>query len=128
MNGLTLSILAFGIVFATGFRWFRLISAVALPKNRGLFIASMLAGVACAIAALLQSPGVVGVIFSSLAILLGGFFVIFWAISAQKGGTGALQLGEPLLHFSAPDQLGNAFDSSTLDGRPILLKFFRGHW
>ena len=128
MNGLTLSILAFGIVFATGFRWFQLIAAVALPRNRGLLVASMLAGVACAIAARLQSPGVLGVIFSSRAILLGGFFVIFWAISAQKGGTGALQTGEPLLHFSAPDQLGNTFDSGTLDGRPILLKLFRGQW
>ena len=128
MNGLTLSLLAFAIVFATGFRWFQLVSAVAIPRNRGFYVAAMLAGLGCAIAALLQSPGVIGVIFSGLAIILGGLFVILWAISAQKGGTGALQLGEPLLHFSAPDHQGNTFDSSTLDGRPILLKFFRGHW
>ena len=128
MSGLYISILAFAIVFATGFRWFQLVYAVALPKNRGGFVASMLVGVGCAIAALLQSPGTAGVIFSSLAILLGSFFVFTWTISAQKGGSGALQLGAPLLRFSAPDHQGNLFDSSTLDGRPILLKFFRGHW
>jgi hypothetical protein len=128
LSGLYLGILAFAIVFATGFRWFQLVYAVALPKNRGGFVASMLVGMGCAVAALLQSPDPAGVTLSGLAIVLGGFFVFTWVISAQKGGSGALQPGAPLLRFSAPDHRGNMFDSSALDGRPILLKFFRGHW
>lgn len=128
MYGLHLSILAFAIVLATGWRWFQLVYAVALPENRGGFLASMLLGVACAIAALLQSPGIIGAILASLAIFLGSFFVFTWTISAQKGDSNALQPGQQLLHFSAPDHLGDMFDSNTLDGRPVLLKFFRGHW
>lgn len=128
MYGLHLSILAFAIVLATGVRWFQLVYAVALPRNRGAFLASMLLGVACAIAGLLQSPGIVGAILASLAIFLGSFFLFTWTISAQKGSSDALQPGQQLLHFSAPDHMGEVFDSNTLDGRPILLKFFRGHW
>jgi len=128
VNGLYLSIMGFAIVFATGFRWFRLASAVALPENRLGFVASMAAGVCLAIAGLVQGAGLAGGILSTLAILLGSLFVFTWAISKQKGGSGAFQPGSPLLAFSAPDHLGNTFDSSTLDGRPILLKFFRGHW
>jgi cytochrome oxidase Cu insertion factor (SCO1/SenC/PrrC family) len=123
-----LSVLGFAIVFATGFRWFRLVYAVALPKNRIGFLASMAIGICFAVAGLWQGAGLVGGIFATLSILLGGFFVFTWSISKQIGGSGKFQPGLPLLAFSAPDHSGNTFDSSTLDGRPVLLKFFRGHW
>ena len=128
MNGLYLSIMGFAIVFATGFRWFRLASAVALPENRLGFVASMVTGIGLAIAGLAQGAGPAGGVFSTLSILLGGLFVFTWSISKQKGGSGKFQPGAPMLAFSAPDHLGDTFDSSSLDGRPILLKFFRGHW
>ena len=128
MSGLTLSIVAFALVSATGFLWFRRAFAVALPENRTGFVISMIVGVCLGIAGLVQGAGLAGGILSTLAILLGGMFVFTWLISAQKGGSGTLQIGSPLISFSAPDHLGNSFDSNTLDGRPILLKFFRGHW
>ncbi len=37
-------------------------------------------------------------------------------------------VGDPYIDFTAPDADGNAFTLSSLDGTPILLKFFRGHW
>lgn len=128
MNGLFLSILAFAIVLATGFRWFRLAYAVSLPENRFGFVASTLIGVGLAIAGLILGAGLAGAVLSTLSILLGGFFLFTVSISEQKGGSGKLQPGSSLLSFSTPDHLGNTFDSSALDGRPILLKFFRGHW
>lgn len=128
MNGVYLSILGFAVVFATGFRWFRLVYAVALPSNRIGFLASMTVGICFAIAGIVQGAGLAGGVLSTLAILLGAFFIFTWSISKQVGGSGKFQPGSPLLAFSAPDQEGNTFESSTLDGRPILLKFFRGHW
>jgi len=128
VSGLTLSIVAFALVSATGFLWFRRAFAVALPENRTGFVICMIVGVCLGIAGLVQGAGLAGGILSTLAILLGGMFVFTWLISAQKGGSGTLQIGSPLISFSAPDHLGNSFDSNTLDGRPILLKFFRGHW
>lgn len=128
MSGFHLSVLAFLLVFATGFRWFQLVYAVALPKNRLGFLLSMLLGAGLALVALVQGAGVVGSVLASLAIFLGCFFVFTWSISAQKGGPGTLQIGSKLQNFSAKDHSGNIFESTSLAGRPILLKFFRGHW
>ena len=128
MNGLYLSILAFAIVVITGVRWFRLAYAVSLPENRTGFVASMLIGSGLAISSLFMGAGLAGGVLAALSILLGAFFLFTVSISEQKGGSGELQPGSPLPAFSAPDHQGNTFDSSSLDGRPILLKFFRGHW
>ena len=128
MSGFHLSILAFLLVFATGFRWFQLVYAVALPKNRLGFLLCMLLGAGLALVALVQGAGVFGSVLASLAVLLGAFFVFTWSISAQKGGAGALQPGSKLQNFSATDHNGSIFESASLAGRPVLLKFFRGHW
>ena len=128
MSGIYFSILAFSIVFTTALLWFRLLRAVSLPRNRGGFVASMLIGVGLAVTGLVQGSGLAVATLSGLSILLGGMFIALVLISKQIGGSGTLQPGSPLMAFSAPDHLGNNFASSSLDGRPILLKFFRGHW
>ena len=128
MSGIYLSILAFAVAAGTAFIWFRLLSAVALPKNRTGFVLCMVTAICLAVGGLVTGSGAWVVILSSISMVLGGLFLSLVLISGQKGGSGNLQLGSPLLSFSAPDQLGDTFDSSSLDGRPILLKFFRGHW
>jgi hypothetical protein len=128
MNGLYLSLLAIGVVFATGFLWFRLAFAVALPENRAGFVSSMALGVSLGVSGLVLGSGLLNGTLAVLSLLLGGFFIFTFLISAQKGGSGALQIGSPLLTFSTTDQQGDTFDSSSLEGRPVLLKFFRGHW
>ena len=128
MSGLHLALIAFALVVATGFRWFQLAFAVALPKNRSIFLIGMILGAGLGIAALIEGAGVMGAILAGLSIFLGCFFVFTFLISAQKGGSGQLQPGSELIAFTAPDHRGIAFDSATLAGRPILLKFFRGHW
>ncbi|MEZ4240506.1 MAG: peroxiredoxin family protein [Myxococcota bacterium] len=40
----------------------------------------------------------------------------------------AVRLGEPLLPFSALTPEGERFDSASLAGQRVLLKFFRGEW
>ncbi|MEH6570222.1 MAG: hypothetical protein V7709_14170 [Halioglobus sp.] len=128
MSGFHLSLLAFLLVFATGFRWFQLVYAVALPKNRLGFLLFMVLGAGLALVALVQGAGVFGSVLASLAVFLGCFFIFAWSISAQKGGTGTLQIGSKLQSFSATDHRGDIFESASLEGRPVLLKFFRGHW
>jgi hypothetical protein len=128
VSSLVSASLAFVLVFITGFIWFRQAFAVSLPNNRAIYLLCMTAGVALGVYALTNNPGLLGGAFAVLASLLGTAFLFTWAISAQKGGPGRLIIGSPLIHFSAPDHLGNTFDSTTLDGGPILLKFFRGHW
>jgi peroxiredoxin len=37
-------------------------------------------------------------------------------------------VGETLRDFSALDENGERFELASTAGRPVLLKFFRGHW
>jgi hypothetical protein len=128
MSGTVLGFIAFAVVFVTGFLWFRRIHAVSLPEDRRGFVAAMLMGLALGITALASGAGWLGGVPAGLAIFLSTFFAFTVAISAQKGGAGAFQLGQPLPDFSAPDQDGRPFQLSSLAGQPVLLKFFRGHW
>jgi cytochrome oxidase Cu insertion factor (SCO1/SenC/PrrC family) len=119
---------ALALVGGAGVAWFRRAFAVALPENRAAFVAVWALGAALGIAALLLGAGWVGGIPAALAILAGSFFLFTVAISAQKGGSGAFQVGAPVPDFGAPDDAGDPFELSSLAGRPLLLKFFRGHW
>jgi cytochrome oxidase Cu insertion factor (SCO1/SenC/PrrC family) len=58
----------------------------------------------------------------------GSFFTVLVAISRQRVGPGAIQVGATLPDFEATDEEGQPFRLSRLAGQPILLKFFRGHW
>ena len=128
MSATALGFAALAMEVGAGVVWFRRAFAVALPENRAAFVAVWALGAALGIAALLRGAGWVGGVPATLAVLAGAFFLFTVAISAQKGGSGALQVGTPVPDFSALDDEGNRFELSSLAGRPLLLKFFRGHW
>ena len=39
-----------------------------------------------------------------------------------------IAVGDKIPDFQALDDNGEAFDSGSLSGGPVLFKFFRGHW
>lgn len=125
---MSLGLLAFAIVLVAGSLWFRAAMAVRLPENRIYYMTAWLTGVAFAIVALAGSPGWLGGIAASLALLVGGFTIFTVAISRQSVADGAIGTGDTIPAFTALDDTGALFDSSTLAGTPVLLKFFRGHW
>jgi hypothetical protein len=65
---------------------------------------------------------------SGLSLLMAGFF--FFLMSQRKTPVGEIRVavGDPLPVFAAQDWKGHAFDSASLRGQRVLLKFFRGHW
>jgi hypothetical protein len=128
MSGTLLGLLAFGFSIGTGALWFRRIQAVAIPANRAAFATAMLAGLALGVAALSQSPGYVGGTAAVIAIALGSLFTLTVLIGGQKGGAGVLEVGKLLPQFTAPDENDQPFEIASLAGKPLLLKFFRGHW
>ena len=115
-------------MLSTGLVWFRRLRNVAIPEDRIPFVAVMTAGAILGAIALLSQPGWVGGVCAGLAVLGGAAFGLMFAISAQRGGSGAFRVGRPLPDFSALDETGTPFPVRELVGRPILLKFFRGHW
>ena len=64
----------------------------------------------------------------ALAVLAGSFFCLLVFISPQKVADDAIAVGERLREFTAQDANGEVFSMSSVAGKPVLLKFFRGHW
>ena len=64
-----------------------------------------------------------------LDLIFFGLFLPFTvSISEQILPPGAIQVGQVIPSFSAPDDRGEIFDSEQLRGQPVLIKFFRAHW
>jgi hypothetical protein len=128
MSGTFLGFVSFGLVLGAGIVWMRRMQAVRIPRNRGAFVVAMAAGALLGVAALARGVGWIGGVPAGFAAFTGSFFLVLFAISRQKGGSGRFQPGAPLPEFSAPDDRGETFAVSSDSGRPLLLKFFRGHW
>jgi len=128
MNGVLWGWLALGVVFGTGFVWFRKIHAVQIPENRSGYFLAMGLGVALGLAALWQGSGLAAGIAAWVAVLAGGFFLVLRLQSSQQAHRPAVVAGEAIIDFTAPDEHGHPFSLSSLRGKPFLLKFFRGHW
>jgi len=123
-----LGLVALGIGVATTALWFRAALALRLPRNRSPFVVGWLAGAALGLASLFGDPGWVGGSAAVLAIAGGCFLSFTVAISRQRVGEDAIDVGDSLPDFSAPDEHGVVFQAASLAGQPVLIKFFRGHW
>lgn len=115
------------IVVATTI-WFRRAKAVALTGSRVPFVAAWAAGALAGLVALFGHPGFVGGTVATLALVSGALLLGLVAVSPQAVASNAIRVGERLRDFTAPDEHGQPFTLSQSFGRPILLKFFRGHW
>ncbi len=128
MSTTALGILAFLMLAGSMAIWFRKIQTVQIPENRGAFVASWAIAGLLGVTALVQGVGWIGGIPAGIAAVVGIFFTLLFLISTQKVGSDAIQVGARLPTFNALDEHGETFESSSIAGKPVLLKFFRGHW
>jgi hypothetical protein len=128
MIGTWLGLFSAAFSIGTWAVWMRRIEQVSVPRDRSFFVGAGAFGAGLGIAALAAGAGWLGGIAGTLGLLAGGAFVGLRALSRQDPGTHAVAVGSPLLDFAAPDDQGATFELASLRGRPILLKFFRGHW
>jgi hypothetical protein len=101
---------------------------VAIPKNRGVFLASAVLAAGLGVTALRGEPGWLGGIPAGLGTFASLMFLLLFSISRQKLGDDAIRVGATLPDFTATDEHGQIFDSQSLAGHPVLIKFFRAHW
>jgi hypothetical protein len=123
-----LAVAAFVLVAGSMTLWFRRIQRVDIPRDRRAFVACWLAGALLGVVALIQGPGWVGGTLAGIAIAAGALFSTLVYISPQKVAGHAIQVGERLRDFTALDEHGDEFSTADVAGKPVLLKFFRGHW
>ncbi len=63
-----------------------------------------------------------------LAILIGSFLPFTVGISRQEVATHGIKVGDSIPHYETLDEDGQLFDSASLEGQVVLMKFFRGFW
>ena len=127
-SGNRLGLAALVLAVSCALLWFRQANAVDIPENRMLFVAVWLSAVALGVAAFVKSAGWLGRIAALPAIVIGLFLPFTVSISEQVLPPNAIQVGQMMPAFSAPDDRGELFDSARLRGNPVLIKFFRAHW
>jgi len=108
--------------------WSRRIIATRVPEDRTGFVVAMSMALALGSAGLLAGAEGLARAGAWTGAITGGLFVALVAFSKQDDKIPAVTIGGPVLDFSAIDHEGNPFALSSLQGRPFLLKFFRGHW
>ena len=120
-----LGLFALVLILITATRWFWRAWRVNVPRNSNLFRALWATGLVLGAVALYQSPQDT---YAAWAVGLGLLLVYLVSTGAQKVSGEMINVGDALPAFTALDENGESFDSSSLAGKPVLLKFFRGHW
>lgn len=128
MSGTLLGVFAFLLVAGSMALWFRRMKSVSIPMDRRGFVACWIGGAGLGIFALTEGAGWIGGIPATLAVLAGTLFSGLVLVSPQKVADHVIRVGESLREFTAPDENGDDFAIASLSGKPVLLKFFRGHW
>lgn len=128
MDGAVLGMAGGALILGAGARWWQRMQAVRLPANAAPYVVVSAIAVALGVAAILAGPGLVGGVGAGLALLGGLAFLGLFAASGQRRTPPAVAVGAPVLELVATDDGGRPFALADLRGRPVLLKFFRGHW
>jgi peroxiredoxin len=107
---------------------YRQVKAVAVPMVPWGQFTLWVIGLALGITAFVSGVNILLVVPLSVAVIINVFFFIIVAISKLPSVQPAIEVGSPYIDFTATDSEGRQFTLSSLEGEPILLKFFRGHW
>ena len=117
------------LVFAVSMAfWVRAIRRVKIPENRTAFVLAWSLSASLALIALFSRPGWLGGLAAGLTLLASGFLLFTVAVSEQKRPQQSIRVGQIIPNFTALNEHGERFDSASLAGHRVLIKFFRGHW
>lgn len=128
MSGLVLACVALVIALSAGALFARGVKHVKVEEQRWIVNLLLAGAAALAVLALTREPGVLGGILAGIVLALSTVFFGLLALAGQSKQQPAIRVGAPILDFTAPDHTGEPFTLSSLNGKPILMKFFRGHW
>lgn len=127
-TGAKLGIFALVLAVACAALWFYQVRQVDIPEDRTAFVLVFLAAAGLGVAALVKGAGWIGGVPAGLAIFIGILLPFTIAVSPQEAEARAIQVGDTIPHFTSTEDSGKAFDSESLDGHLVLIKFFRAHW
>ncbi len=128
-TGTKVGILALVLAVGAAVLWFYMAGYVGIPENRTGFVIVFVGAAALGVFAYIKGTSIVGALPPALAILVGGFLTMTIYISPQTlDSARSIKVGDTIPHFTAIDGNGKTFDSDSLHGHLVLIKFFRAHW
>ncbi len=128
VDATALGVVAFLLVAGAMARWAQRMKRVQIPTDRRGFVVCWTGGAVLGILALTQGAGWIGGIPAGIAAVAGTFFSALVYLSPQRVADDAVRVGERLREFTALDENGDPYSIARAAGKPVLLKFFRGHW
>ena len=115
-------------IFTTAL-WFYLTRQVALPDDRSGFVLAWMFSASLGIFALIKGTSLIGRVPPALAIIVSSFLTFTIYISPQKVDVvSVIKVGDIIPQFRALDDREAIFESKSLNGHLVLIKFFRAHW
>ena len=105
-----------------------MIARVELGQKRWVVNALFASSLALGAFALAQSPSTPGFVLAATTVAFSALYFVLLSVSGQSNQIPAVAIGSRIPDFTALDHNGEPFSLSSLDGKPILMKFFRGHW
>lgn len=127
--GTKIGLFAAVLAASTAWYWFQLTRQVALPEDRTGFVVAFLSCVFLGVMAFVKRTSWLGAIPPVFAIVVGLFLPATMMISEQVVARDvAIDVGETMPRFKSVDDRGAQFDSRSLNGHLVLIKFFRAHW
>ncbi|MDP6471540.1 MAG: hypothetical protein QGI81_11165 [Pseudomonadales bacterium] len=128
-TGTRLGIAALALAVGSVMLWLYLARQVNLPDDRTLFVLVFLCAAALGVSAYVKGTSIPGGIAPALAIVIGLFLPFTIAISPQELEAGrVIRVEDTIPHLTAQDDQGAIFDSTSLSGHLVLIKFLRAHW
>ena len=128
-SGTKIGIAALALALGTTWLWFYMTGTVGLPETRAGFVAAWLLAVALGVFAYIKGTSLPGGLPPALGMLVSCFLLFTVYISPQTlDTTRSIKVGDTIPQFTAPDGQGEIFDSLSLNGHLVLIKFFRAHW
>ena len=128
-TGTKLGLIALFLAVGTTAFWFYLTREVRIPEDRTPFVVVFVGSALLGVFAFFKGTSILGALPPIVAVVLGLFLPFTMSISAQSvDDSSVIAVGDTLPPFSALTGQGESFDSATLSGELVLIKFFRGHW
>jgi len=128
-TGTKIGLLALALAFGTVALWSYLIRQVSIPEDKTAFIVAFVSAAVLGVTALVKGTSLPGAVPAVLAVFIGCLLPFTMSIAPQVVVVAdVIKVGDTLPHFTAPDDRGQIFDSKSLYGHLVLIKFFRAHW
>ena len=125
---MTLALIGFAIVNVAMVHYMLTIAKETVPEDVRPLAAAETIGMTLAMAGAIMNPSVGTIIIGLMSLMLGGLILFLLRIRRLPDGELVVSVGDAMAPLAAPDQDGNLVDLSTLQGKRLLVKFFRGSW